>query len=155
MSFYSYHIYGIGVNVDEVPIDETLLIDAIKASHIKENIAEEFDRIYAECNSDIEQTCDEISEELFETASNGIATIIARLIEEQNPGLCLVDCQDFVGNRYIVYAPDYPWQMNDFDKSLTETKLQAIFIDFLNTITKPTEEITNDIIDYYAVENGE
>lgn len=152
MSFYSYHIYGVGVNVDELPIDETLLIDAIRASHIKENIAEEFDRIYAECDNDIEQACDEISMSLSKAAPNGTATIIARLIEEQNPGLCLVDCCDYNDTRYIVYMPDYPWRMNDFDKSLTGKKLCSIFVDFLNTIIN--EEITNDVVDDREIENG-
>ena len=152
MSFYSYHIYGIGVNVDELPIDDTLLVGAIKKSRFAKNIAKEVDKICAKGYNSIEDACDEICMASSNMAPNGVATVIARLIEERNPGLCLIDCRDYDDTRYIVYQPDYSWRMNDFDKLLTREKLCSIFVDFLNTISR--EEITNDVVDDREIENG-
>lgn len=151
MSYQTWHTYGIGVDMNELrpKIDENKLIAVIKASDIEENIADKFDALYIECGKDLDETCMVLNNDAFML---GVTSILATLIENQNPGLCVTACDDFEGTQYIVYCPDYPWHMNDFDKSLTEEKLTDIFVRFFNTITNET--VTNEIVSKHEIENG-
>lgn len=148
MSYCTWHNYGIGFNIDDgLFINDDKLIAAIDGSHLMDKYDETFKEVYEECDKDINEACIEIDE-----YGLGMASVIARIIEERNPGLYLCACDDYNGNQYVMYQASYPWDMSDFDKTLTKEKITDIFEEFINSITDTP--IDRSIIGDCEVENG-
>ena len=78
----------------------------------------------------------------------GLATILKKVIKEAED-IDLTACDDYDGATFLVYEPNYPWQMTEKDMTLTEEGLRQIFAKYVNILT---DEVLD--VDHQSVENG-
>ena len=146
MSFKTWHIYGYGIKVTDIPIkDETL-------PRLKKmiSLAPNYERYMAECFAD--QKIDDPQWDDYmdtdTTFSLGLPTIMKEVIEEVEH-IVLCACDDFIGDTYLLYSPSYPWNITEHEKDLTEEGLNSMFSKYINMLTDEVIDITD-----YGVENG-
>lgn len=146
MAHISWHVYGYGICTDTIKTTpekiENLLIHAPK---LRERIHESF-KDY-EINTPSVDDYTETVEELFENCC-GVATLLKAVILEAED-LGLVACDDYDCSDFLVFTPEYPWQMTEIERSMTEEKLNEIFRKYVNILTDAVIEIDNQ-----TVENG-
>lgn len=78
----------------------------------------------------------------------GLAAIMCEVIKETE-GIELLVCDDFEGETYLIYSPNYPWNIPEKERSLTKESLSDIYIKYLSVITDEPP-----IIDFHSVANG-
>ena len=146
MAYHTWHVYGYGICTDTIKTTpekiENLLTQAPK---LRECIHDYF----RDCEIDTPSVDDytETAEDLFETCY-GIATLLKAVVSEAE-GLDLIACDDYDCSNYLVFTPEYPWQMTEIERGMTEEKLNEIFRKYVNILTDVVIEIDNQ-----AVENG-
>ena len=61
----------------------------------------------------------------------------------------LLYCDDLNGKDYLIYPPQYPWQITDADREMTEERLRTIYAKYVSILTDRAVAV-----DYQSVENG-
>ena len=77
-----------------------------------------------------------------------LAALLKEVILEVE-GLDLLACDSEDGDTYLIYAPSYPWELSEVERSLTEERLQEVFKRYVVVLTDKPIDIT-----YQEVENG-
>lgn len=150
MSYHTYIDYGYGIETTALkkPIEKDRLLSFIaKAPQFKE----EFDGWVEDCwDGKLPDDAEKIIEEYGWYAEGyGLAAIMQKVMEECIDGLRLYNCEDYNGNKYLMYLYKMPWYMNDFDRELTEEKLAEYFSEYLAMLTDEAIKA-----DYVESENG-
>lgn len=144
MSFHSWHIYGYGVMLSEITnISVPAVIDL---AQLAPQFATDFNAWRSECGLN-DLTLEDFAD-FDQESCLGLATVLKEIIEERE-GIVLTACSDFDGNQYLLYTPEYPWQMSELEKKLREGDIQSLFVKYLSKITDETI-----VVDYYGPENG-
>lgn len=87
-------------------------------------------------------------EELDFDYNLGLATVIANVIEEAE-NLDFTSCDDFDSNVFLIYEPNYPWNLTEKEKKLTLNDIKSVFKKYLSVLTDDTIEV-----DEQDVQNG-
>ena len=87
-------------------------------------------------------------EELDQDYYNGMAYVLQQVIVEKEH-LELSVCDDFEGNRYLWYMPDYPWFTPWHFRFISEKKVERIIRKYLSMLTDDEFEV-----EYLSAENG-
>lgn len=90
----------------------------------------------------------EAVDEFDEDCGLGLATMLREVILEAE-GVELTSCNDYDGNTYLLYEPNYPWWLKDSEKNLTETDICSLLAKYVSIIT---DELI--AVDYRNPENG-
>ena len=78
----------------------------------------------------------------------GLATILKEVILEAED-IDLVACDSHDGTDYLLYVPDYPWNIGKHRQLMTEEAVAGLFRKYVSILTDEAIEI-----DYQSVENG-
>lgn len=144
MSYISWHNYGYGICVTDIQNENVERLQAML------KLAPELDREihawFASCF--ITEPTWEDYEEFDQDYMLGLATILRRTIEEVE-GISLTACDDLECRTYLIYQPQYPWQITEKERDLTEERLRELFQRYVGLLT---DEIID--IDYQSAENG-
>ena len=144
MSFYNWHTYGYGVKVSELTeVSMRKVLDLIQTAP---NLAKRFNEWLQSCGIE-EPTLDDL-EEYDDDYRLGLASILKEVIKEVEK-VELTACDDFDGEKYLLFEQTYPWRMTELEKSLKEEDIRSLIVKYLSRITD--EVITAD---YYSPENG-
>ena len=144
MSWQNWHTYGYGVKVSEIGyVSFRKVVDLVQSAP---EYAVEFNKWLSEYDVDY-PTVDDL-EEFDEDYCLGLVTVLKEVILEVEK-VELTACEDFDGEKYLLFEQTYPWRMSDFEKSLKEEDIQSLMVKYFSRITD--EAIT---IDYYNPENG-
>lgn len=144
MSYCTWHNYGYGFRTDNIHIDSPERVrDLI-------HLAPDYEAWVLETFSENEITTPSLEDylSLDEDFDNGIATILAEVIEEIEH-IPLTHCDDFDGSVYLTYQPTYPWKLTEAEKMLTVEKLDEMLRKYAAIVTDDPIEM-----DYQEVENG-
>lgn len=144
MSLQCWHIYGYGVNLSELSgVSFRRVVELVRTTH---KYAIEFDEWLSQLDIDC-PIIDDLDD--FDCDYGlGLATVLREVVLELE-NIELTACDDFDGNRYLLFEVTYPWRMSDLEKSLKEEDIKSLMVKYLSQITD--EAIT---IDYYGPENG-
>lgn len=144
MSYYSWHNYGYGIQVDDIKINSVENLKKLIA--LAPKYEKQINEWFADCNI-TNPTIDDYFD--FDQDYNlGLATLLGKVIWEAEE-IGFVYCDDYDGNTFLIFAPRYPWNITEKEKNLTEKDVENIIRKYVNILTD--QEIT---IDYQAVENG-
>lgn len=146
MSYETWHTYGYGICVSEIEVKKpdvkrlkSLLSLAPKLNkRIEQWLAE------AEIHSPEYEDYMEFDEEYM----LGLAYLLKEVILEAE-AVEFTACDDFCGNTFLVYEPQYPWKTGERERLMQESDIQAIFQKYVSVLTEEAIEI-----DYQSVENG-
>ena len=144
MGYTSWHNYGYGFRTDNIHIDSPERVrDLI-------HLAPDYETWVLKTFSESEITTPSLEDylSLDEDFDNGIATVLAEVIEEIEH-IPLTHCDDFDGSVYLIYQPTYPWKLTEAEKTLTVEKLDAMLRKYAAIVTDDPIEM-----DYQEVENG-
>ena len=144
MSYSTWHYYGFGVCVSKLKIDSTERVAALigLTKHFRKDVQKYFD----ECEI-TEPTMDDYGE-LDQDYYNGMAYVLQKVINEKEH-LGLSTCDDFDGNQYLMYLPDYPWFTPWRLRFISEKKVERIIRKYLLMLTDDEFEV-----EYLSAENG-
>lgn len=144
MSWQCWHTYGYGINLSELGgVSFRRVVELVRTAH---EYAIEFDKRLSQLDIDC-PTIDDLDDFDCDYCL-GLATVLREVILELE-NIELTACDDFDGNRYLLFEANYPWRMSDSEKSLKEDDIKSLMVKYLSQITD--EAIT---IDYYSPENG-
>ena len=144
MSWQCWHTYGYGVNLSELGgVSFRRVVELVRTAH---EYAIEFDKWLSQLDIDC-PTIDDLDDFDCDYCL-GLATVLREVILELE-NIELTACDDFDGNRYLLFEANYPWRMSDSEISLKEDDIKSLMVKYLSQITD--EAIT---IDYYSPENG-
>lgn len=144
MSFYSWHTYGYGVKVSE--LCEISMSKVVELVQTAPNFAKYFNEWLRDC--EIKEPTLEDLEEFDADYCLGLVSVLKEVIYEIEK-IELTACDDFDGEKYLLFGQTYPWYMTDLEKSLKAEDIQSLMVKYLSKITDET--IT---IEYYDPENG-
>ncbi len=144
MSYSTWHTYGYGIKTGNVKINSVEQLQALIA--LVPEYAESIGRGLKENGIEHPIISDYLDYE--EDFPYGLAIILQRVIEETE-GVVFTACNNFYGENYLLYVPDYPWRMGEKDKEMTEEKVQECLKKYIAILTDEAVDI-----DYYEVENG-
>ncbi len=144
MSFQAWNNYGYGFCTDDIKthsvkrLKELLLLAPIYGAKIRKQLSEAGVKRpgwddYMECDQDYDL---------------GIATILREVIEEAER-ISFVACNNFNGEAYLMYSPQYPWELNDIERNLTKDQVEEIIRHYVGILTDDPIEIYDQ-----EVENG-
>ena len=144
MAYKTWHNYGYGVCVTKLKIDSPERVGKLigLTKHFRKDVQQYFD----ECEI-TEPTMDDY-EELDQDYYNGMAYVLQQVIMEKEH-LELSVCDDFEGNRYLWYMPDYPWFTPWLFRFISEKKVERIIRKYLSMLTDDEFEV-----EYLSAENG-
>lgn len=145
MSYVSWHTYGYGICTSELRVQSLEQLQSIidNAPKFKKEI-----ELYFMESEIISPTLFDYLEYNDGNMEEGIGFILRKVIEE-NEHIGLTVCDDFSGKQYLLYEPNYPWNISENDYNLTTEKLDYIFNQYVSPL------INMDVTpDYYSVENG-
>ena len=144
MAYKTWHNYGYGVCVTRLKIDSPERVGKLigLTKHFRKDVQQYFD----ECEI-TEPTMDDY-EELDQDYYNGMAYVLQQVIMEKEH-LELSVCDDFEGNRYLWYMPDYPWFTPCRFRFISEKKVERIIRKYLSMLTDDKFEV-----EYLSAENG-
>lgn len=143
MSYHTWHTYGYGICTDEIKTTVDKIEELLKfAPKFKNEIHEWFE------DCDITEPTIEDYEEFDQDWYGGIATILQSVISEVEQ-IELTYAEDFNCVRYLLYSPQYPWNMQNNENNLTEDDIVNIFKKYVSILTDKSI-----IVDYQSVENG-
>lgn len=147
MGYQTYINYGYGINLNHFAITEdTKEIEKFLslAPEYKETIHQHFDNVGI-----TKPTFDDYAEADDECPSLGFANVIKGVLEEIS-GLFITICEDFDDHIFVMYQPDYPWNMTEVEKALTQDDIEDLFLN-LKIIIK---DLDKKDIDFVESENG-
>lgn len=144
MSWYGWHTYGYGVKISE--LSEISMSKVVELVQTAPNFANDFNEWLRDCEIK-EPTLDDL-EEFDAYHCLGLVTVLKEVILEVEK-VELTACEDYDGEKYLLFGQCYPWRMTELEKSLKEEDIQSLMVKYLSKITDAA--IT---IDYYEPENG-
>ncbi len=144
MSFETWHIYGYGVKISE--LCEISMSKVVELVQIAPNFAKDFNEWLYDC--EIKEPTLEDLEEFDTEYCLGLVTVLREVIAEVEK-IELTTCEDYDGEKYLLFQQCYPWQMTELEKSLKEEDIQSLMVKYISKITDEAIEI-----DYYSPENG-
>lgn len=148
MSFRTWITYGYGICFNE-PIDTTVE----KVERLLDHAPKLRSSVHQYLRTVLEEGKEPTLENYMEYDKMyhaGIAYLVAKTIyEAENIEITIAD--DFDGNGYLMYCPDYPWVIRKRPREyqLTEEGLDDIFRKYINILTDQEYGI-----DYQEAENG-
>jgi len=78
----------------------------------------------------------------------GLPTLLQEVIEEAE-GISLTGCDNYDGEKFLLYEPKYPWACPQAEKDLTPETLKTIFEKYIHILTDWKVKVC-----YHSVENG-
>lgn len=144
MSYTSWHTYGYGICVSDIrePSVERIQNLLAMAPVLQKNIQEWLD----ECGVS-EPDYDDYME-FDQDFRLGLATILKEVILEAE-NVRLEACDSVEGKDYLLFGPDYPWNLANQKQIKTEEEVAGIFKKYIPVLTDEPIDI-----DYQSVENG-
>ena len=153
MSYHTWSTVGFGFCVDDI---KTTLDKALKLAALNQETFDDLKRYiddireetgFTEENgySDEDITIDFIDEFEGNYGEMGLSTILREVISE----IPVVWADDFNGVNYILYCPNYPWNLEESEKDLTTEDVKNIFNKYIKILTDEPVAIEG-----YSVENG-
>lgn len=144
MGYKTWHNYGYGVCVTNLKIDSPERVGAVigLTKRFRKDVQQYFD----ECEI-TEPTMDDY-EELDQDYYNGMAYVLQQVILEKEH-IELSVCDDFDGNRYLMYMPDYPWVTPWRYRFISEKKIARVIRKYLSMLTDDDFKV-----EYLSAENG-
>ncbi len=142
MSYHTWHYYGYGIKTGDIEVNAVEKLQALIA--LAPKYAEEINEWLKQIKEPTVDDCLEYEEDL----PYGLAIILQKVIEEVE-GIIFTACDNFNGEDYLLYTPEYPWYMGEKDKEMTEEKVQECLKKYIAILTDEAVDI-----DYYEVENG-
>lgn len=144
MSFSTWHNYGFGIRTDNLKIRSAESLAELVS------MAPELEKEMMECFDDGDGYKAEIDDYLGydDEDGNGLASLMKEVIKERE-GILLTSCDDFDGNKYLLYQPGYPWEFTEKEMEMTEKKLTELYQRYFSIVTD--DEI---LPDYLEAENG-
>ena len=144
MSWHGWHTYGYGVKISE--LGEISMSKVVELVQTAPKFAKDFNKWLSDC--EIKEPTLEDLEEFDTYHCLGLVTVLKEVILEVEK-VELIACDDFDGEKYLLFEQTYPWRMTELEKSLKEEDIQSLMVKYLSKITDAA--IT---IDYYDPENG-
>lgn len=144
MSYSTWHNYGFGLHVD------LLTGVTVEKLHALLHLIPELEKQMEATAWELEY--DDLDAYLRCSLENGAADTIASMLQETvlaAEGIELSVCKNYEDECYLIYQPNYPWQMNEHDLALTEESLENIFRKYVGVLTD--DEI---LLEFQEVENG-
>lgn len=141
----TYHIYGLGVRTSTIPTEDVKRLERLLALAPS----------YNECLQEYFETqgIDEPSwKDYMDTDFDfqlGLPAILREVIEEAE-GIDLTACDNFDGDKFLLYEPKYPWNLPYAEKDLTEDKLREMFEKYVRILTDEEVEV-----EYHSIEISE
>lgn len=155
MSTKAYHTYGYGICVEKIKnVEKDKLLSLIR-------MAPEFYGEYQEWEEewklgegyepDVEDILADFVEDCAQFSTENLASILQEVIKELE-GIELTACEDWNHGAYLVYEPDYPWNVKNRPKEqkLTEEGLVAIFAKYLTVVTDSELDVDYQKVEYYG-----
>lgn len=147
MGYTTFINYGYGIDLNDFTITEdTKEIEKFLslAPEYKETIHQHFEDMGI-----TEPTFDDYAEADDDFPVLGFANIIKGVLEEIS-GLYITICENFDDHIFVMYQPDYPWNMTEAEKALTEDDIKDLFLN-LKIIIKDLDKKDIDLVES---ENG-
>ena len=151
----AYHTYGYGICVEKIKnVEKDSLLSLIR-------MAPEFYGEYQEWEKDwilgqgyepdVEDILVDFVEDCAQFSHENLASILQEVIKELE-GIELTACEDWNRGVYLVYEPDYPWNVKNRPKkqNLTEEDLVAIFAKYLTVVTDSELDVDYQAVEYYG-----
>ena len=139
------HIYGYGICTSVIPTEDVKKLEAVLA----------FAPAYNECLQEYFKER-EIAEPSWDDYMDtdvdyylGLPSILREVIEEAE-GIGLTACDNFDGDKFLLYEPKYPWNLPYAEKDLTEDKLREMFEKYVLILTDEEVEV-----EYHSIEISE
>jgi len=144
MSYTSWHNYGYGIRVDDIACSDVERLEQLLA------LAPEFSAKLHRWLSENEITAPTWDDymDYDQDFYLGLATILKEVIEEAE-GIPITACDGEDSVAYVLYQPNYPWELADRERNLTEQQVAEIISRYVRVLTSEPIEI-----DYQEVENG-
>lgn len=130
MSNTIVHGYGICASDIETTAEKLLKLARMN-SEVEEEIREYLSGMFPDGYEDNDLTIEDFDN--FEGYYNerGVASVLRDLIDTELP----VEYVDSYGDSYILYMPNFPWDMNDQEKNLTQQDVEKIFEKYIKVLT--------------------
>ena len=144
MSYETWHVYGYGVKISEIA--EISMSKVVELVQTAPNFAKNFNEWLRDC--EIKEPTLEDLEEFDTDYCLGLVSVLREVISEVEK-IELTACEDYDGDKYLLYSRSYPWRMTELEKSLKEEDIQSLMVKYLSKITDEAIDI-----DYYSPENG-
>ena len=144
MSYTSWHNYGYGIRVDDIVRSDVERLEQLLA--LAPAFRAKLHGWLAECEI-TEPDWDDYME-YDQDFGLGLATILREVIEETE-GIQMTACDDYDSVSYLLYQPNYPWQLAETECGLTEERIAEIIDRYVRILTSEPIDI-----DYQSVENG-
>ena len=143
MSYQTWTTYGYGVCISNLHITDPKRVGQLLdyAPVYKASILKCFEEW------GVKEPTMQDYEELDFDYNLGLATVIANVIEEAE-NLDLTSCDDVDSNVFLIYEPNYPWNLTEKEKKLTLNDIVGVFQKYLSVLTDDAiqveeQEITN------------
>jgi hypothetical protein len=144
MSYVTWHNYGFGICVDDVDTQDVARLETMLK--LTPELEQKIHNWLKESSINEPTWADYM--EFDQDFGLGLATILQDVIRESE-GICLTACNNYDGKAYLLYQPDYPWNMLERERNLTEQDIVSLFQRYVGMLTdKPVN------VDYQEVENG-
>ena len=78
----------------------------------------------------------------------GLASILKEVIFEAEH-IDFVACDGYDAMKYLLFCPSYPWHITEYERHLTEEKIEEILNRYVSVLTDTPPDIG-----YQSVENG-
>ena len=78
----------------------------------------------------------------------GLASILKEVIFEAEH-IDFVACDGYDAMKYLLFCPSYPWHITEYERHLTEEKIEEILSRYVSVLTDTPPDIG-----YQSVENG-
>ena len=143
MSMRTYINYGYGFRVEELVVESSERIENLIS------LAPDYQKKVHGClktNGITEPTVDDYLE-FTDDCENGFADFLAEVMMEAT-GLWFCSCCDYDGDAYVLYMPDYPWNMTEKDNGVTAEYIKNLMKEYVAIISD-----TSIDVDYQEVEN--
>lgn len=149
MGYSTWTTYGYGVCVNNInTTPERLLKLAEQKPEVLKDVMDYLEDYFGEPYEKGDPITMEVFEELEDDYCNrGVAYFLYNVIPDDELIVCSAD--DYYGTTYILYCPDYPWRLKEYERNLTEDDVREIFTKYISILTDDPVAI-----DYYEVENG-
>lgn len=144
MSYKTWHTYGYGICVSDITWESLERLEKLIS------IAPEYQNKIQDWLNDsgIAEPAYEDYLEFDQDFRLGLASILKEVILEAED-IELVACDDYEGEQYLLYPPDYPWNQGCCRQLMTEEAVAELFQKYVSVLTDEIIEI-----DYQSVENG-
>lgn len=147
MPFETWHDYGYGVITSDIKKQELTAEKLDALIKLSPDFYESVKEYFEECEIN-EPSVDDYLNLEDDNCTRGLHYILREVIHDVE-GIDLLACENFGGQKYLIYLPCYPWQMNEMDYKVTPTLLDEIFNKYLRIICDTIPDI-----DYQSCKNG-